>query len=172
MGRVLPLGWPGEAQSWFLNPPKGLRKLMKGSSDLLEGRPNLLEGRRNLLEGRLTLLEGRPNLLEGHPNLLEGRRNLLEGRRNLLEGRQNLLEGRSNLLEGRRVNGHPTFPPVGQLIIPPCGLVIDVRQRRVFASASASGLGSLFPVAGAVGAVGNAGGSVAGSCASRAKCAA
>src|SRR5258708_1768997 len=63
--------------------------------------------------------------------------------------------GRQLAQDHGAVNGHPTFPPVGQLIIPPCGLVIDVRQRRAFASASASGLGSLFPAAGAVGAVWN-----------------
>ena len=53
------------------------------------------------------------------------------------------------------VNGHPIFPPVGQLKIPPWRWLLWCEtERGCFVSAS----GSLFPVAGAVGAVGNADG--------------
>lgn len=54
----------------------------------------------------------------------------------------------------RTVDGHPTFPPVGQLKIPPPGVSLWIDGDEGIGSSSLP-QGCLFPVVGAVGAVGN-----------------
>jgi hypothetical protein len=53
-------------------------------------------------------------------------------RRMLLRGNRRHVRGSRTLARG--VNGHPISPPVGQLIIPPSGMVIRRMRRSVVAS--------------------------------------
>ena len=93
-------------------------------------------------------------LPESMNTLPESMNTLPESMNTLPESMNTLPESMNTLPESMNVNGHPTFPPVGQLKIPPLGVSLLIDGDEGFGSSSLP-QGFLFPVVGAVGAVGN-----------------
>ena len=85
----------------------------------LQRKQTRLQGKQTRLQGKQTRLKVRQTRLQGKQTCLKVRQTCLPANQIWLIGRQVWFIGRQIWFIG--VNGHPTFPPVGQLIIPPLG---------------------------------------------------